>query len=357
VVSDTRAPLHVLFVEDSEDDAILAVHELKRSGFAPVWERVESGPALREALARRRWQVVLADSSIPSLSALEALALTKSLAPDVPFVVVSGGLSEELLVRAIRSGAVDYVTKHNLHRLAGVVTRELEQARLQRLEPVPEQGARTPELAHRLLLAQEAERRRIACTLHGQFGELLVVLRQTIESARRSRTRLHLREGLALVDQAIQLSRDFSAELWPAVLEDLGLAPALRWLLDNHLRRTGLLGTIEVIDVSRLSGVIEAACFAVARDALANVARHARACHVDVRLEAEDGWIHLTIRDDGLGFVTADAWARAMAGASLGLLSMRERTLLAGGRLEIESAPGQGTTVHASFPASGGAPR
>jgi signal transduction histidine kinase len=96
--------------------------------------------------------------------------------------------------------------------------------------------------------------------------------------------------------------------------------------------------------------MIETECFRVAQEALTNVVRHAQAKAVTVELRQEDGQLHLRVRDDGIGFEVAAVREQAMRGASLGLLSMEERALLAGGGLELTSSPGQGTEVHAWFP-------
>jgi DNA-binding NarL/FixJ family response regulator len=124
-VTDRSTTLDVLLVEDSETDCKLIVRELQRSGFAPSWERVETATELREAFQRRTWQLVISDSSVTRLSPLEALAMTKALAPQVPFIVVSGTITEETAVQAVRSGAADYISKDRLERLGAAALREI----------------------------------------------------------------------------------------------------------------------------------------------------------------------------------------------------------------------------------------
>ena len=101
---------------------------------------------------------------------------------------------------------------------------------------------------------------------------------------------------------------------------------------------------------NRVDSVIETECFRVAQEALTNVVRHAHAHAVAVELRRDDGHLHLSVRDDGVGFDVAAGRERAVRGDSLGLLSMEERAALAGGKIEYKSAPGQGTQVHAWFP-------
>jgi len=123
-------PVNVLMVEDSEDDARLLKIELQRQGFQPDVTRVDSGPALRSALASREWDIVISDHNMPGFSGDEALSLVKSFDPALPFIVVSGTRGEEHAVAAMRSGASDFIVKNRLHRLAPVVERELVAAGL-----------------------------------------------------------------------------------------------------------------------------------------------------------------------------------------------------------------------------------
>ncbi|MBL8942468.1 MAG: response regulator transcription factor [Myxococcales bacterium] len=123
----------VLLVEDSETDAKLLVRELQACGLAPHCERVETAVALRGALAEREWSLVISDSSMPGFDAIAALGVTQELRPGTPFIVVSGSMREETAVAALRSGAADFITKDNLHRLGAAVTREL--SRTSKAEP------------------------------------------------------------------------------------------------------------------------------------------------------------------------------------------------------------------------------
>jgi signal transduction histidine kinase len=121
-------PLRVLIIEDSDDDAILVVRELRRGGYEPLTERVETAAATAAALERLPWDVVLADYSLPSFGAPAALALLKQGGLDVPFIVVSGSVGEEIAVAAMKAGAHDYFRKDNLARLVPAIERELREA-------------------------------------------------------------------------------------------------------------------------------------------------------------------------------------------------------------------------------------
>src|SRR5437867_1664766 len=115
--------LRVLIVEDSVADTELMVRALRAAGFAPLHERVETAEAMREALARQPWDVVLSDYTMPHFDAPAALALLQEHAVDVPFIVVSGSVGEDTAVAAMKAGATDYVMKDRMQRLASAVGR------------------------------------------------------------------------------------------------------------------------------------------------------------------------------------------------------------------------------------------
>jgi signal transduction histidine kinase/FixJ family two-component response regulator len=135
-------PLRVLQIEDSVDDALLLLRELRRGGFAPVCERVETAETMTSALADREWDLVISDYSMPYFSGLAALELLKKSGLDIPFIVVSGTIGEDLAVAAMKAGAHDYMMKGNLQRLAPSIERELREAESRRQRNRAEDAAR-----------------------------------------------------------------------------------------------------------------------------------------------------------------------------------------------------------------------
>ena len=127
-----RVPLRVLIVEDSKDDALLVLRELRRGGYEPIHERVETPEQMREALEGSAWDVVISDYSLPRFDAPAALALAREVGSRAPFVVVSGRIGEEDAVAAMKAGAHDYVMKDNLARLCATVERGIAEARKRR---------------------------------------------------------------------------------------------------------------------------------------------------------------------------------------------------------------------------------
>jgi diguanylate cyclase (GGDEF)-like protein len=125
-------PIRVLIVEDSDHDASLLVQELKRGGYDPMFERVDSEAAMNKALLDQAWEIVICDYRMPKISASDAMALLRKSGRDLPLIIVSGSIGEDLAVAAMREGAQDYITKSNLARLVPAIERELDEARSRR---------------------------------------------------------------------------------------------------------------------------------------------------------------------------------------------------------------------------------
>ena len=121
-------PLAVLLVEDEERDSILLLRELRRGGYEPTFERVETAEAMTAALDRRPWDLIISDYGLPRFSAVKALALMKQQGHELPFIIVSGTISEEIAVAAMHAGAHDFMVKGKLARLLPAIERELHEA-------------------------------------------------------------------------------------------------------------------------------------------------------------------------------------------------------------------------------------
>jgi diguanylate cyclase (GGDEF)-like protein len=128
----SRVPLRLLIVDDSEDDTALLVRGLSRGGFEPKFERVDTPEAMESALVNRSWDVVISDYSMPRFTGLAALSILQKSGADIPFILVSGTIGEDLAVQAMKAGAHDYVMIGNLQRLSSAIERELREVEVRR---------------------------------------------------------------------------------------------------------------------------------------------------------------------------------------------------------------------------------
>ena len=202
------------------------------------------------------------------------------------------------------------------------------------------------EVRRRLAGVQEAERRDIARELHDEVGQELTGLRLLLESTRNAppeQAQDRIERGLGLLDGMIDMVRDLSLKLRPSMLDDLGLLPALLWLIEHHTTTMGLRVEFEHNGLGNgLSSEVETAAYRVAQEGLTNVARHAGTAEARLSIRVDDGTLRLMVQDRGAGFNPS---AVLSAPDSVGLAGMRERVELLGGRLSVDSAPDQGTSV------------
>lgn len=532
--------LRILLVEDSEFDAELQFRELRRAGISFEALRVQTEADYLQQLAGYNPDIIISDYHIPGFGGLQALAIARVRAPDLPFVFVSGALGEDKAVELLQLGATDYVLKTNLARLSAAIRRAIGEALARRARRKAEArilhlsnlyaalseanaaiaraqasyqlfqdmcriavtrggfhfawvglkdpdtgillpattfgnahgflddielttdahrpGGRQPAataaregtaevcndtlndkdlafwhdrmrkwsirsaaavplllegrpigafslyasevdhfdeehmhllgelggdiafaldrfqqeerrqraeteirearlqlqaLSTRLLEVQEEERRDIARELHDEIGQSLTLMKIKLQMAlHRDRHDPTLTsECMDIASQTLEQVRAMSLNLRPPALDDLGLAAALRWTLSRQQGATGwqIEFTPDPIP-ARLALQTETACYRVVQEALTNAARHADASKVAVQLQINDEEIRLVVQDDGNGFDFEAVRRRPPERSSLGLISMKERAALAGGRLEIDSTLGVGTRIAAVFP-------
>lgn len=198
----------------------------------------------------------------------------------------------------------------------------------------------------------EEEAKRIAHALHDEAGQFLACVHIAVDEIGRdlpSPARERLLEVRKLLNHIEDGLRRLSHELRPTVLDDLGLMPALEFLAEGISKRVGLPVSVEGPRRGRFPFSTETAVYRAVQEALNNVAKHARATRVQVRVGRQSGMIHCSVKDDGVGFeVSAEMKRKGDRG--LGLIGIRERLDALGGKLEIFSQPGKGTEMLITVP-------
>lgn len=215
-------------------------------------------------------------------------------------------------------------------------------------------------LSRRILLAQEEERKRISRELHDVIAQVLTginvqlaTLKKDVTSNTGGLTR-KISHTQRLVEKSVNVVHQFARELRPAVLDDLGLIPALHSFLRSFAKETGIRASLTAsAGVETLDSTRRTVLYRVAQEALANVARHAQATRVEAIIRKLPQAINMKIKDNGKSFEVERVF-RARKSKRLGLLGMRERVEMVGGKFTVESAPGHGTTIEVRIPPGNG---
>lgn len=352
VLTESKNKPRVLVVEDELIVARDIEQQLDALGYVTL-ACVTHGERAVELAAELRPDLVLMD--IQLAGAMDGIAAAQTIRTQcgLPVVFLTAFAADDVLARAKLTEPFGYILKPFSERelrtvLAMALYKHQAEARL--LNSTRQLKA----LSRRVLEAQEQERRRVAIELHDELGQSLTAIKINLQMGERFKDLSPLelnQENIRIVEDALQQVRRLATALRPSMLDDLGLAPALKWMGEQTAARAGFEVTFhhERVQV-RLAPEIETACFRIVQEALTNVSRHAQATRVEIRLRRQADQLVLSVQDDGAGFELDAMRDRAVAGGSLGVLGMQERATLIGGELEIDSAPGQGSTVQLTCP-------
>lgn len=378
-------PLQVLFVEDSPDDAELVLHELHHHGLEVVHERVETRQELQAALDRRPWDVIISDYSLPAFNGFDALNLVREKDVDLPFILISGTIGEDIAVAAMKAGAHDYLIKGQLARLGPAIDRELREAETRRERRRAEMRLhawqrelevrvqeRTSELttAHEQLKSAVEERKRLEAEiaqaiereqlrlgreLHDNLGQQLTGVNYMLMAAHSKMGNTPLASEVmkmqSLIQECIDKSRNLAQWFYPVDLERLGLPAAVQELAN----RPGPPVNISLVaepnadsSYADLENSVAIQLFRIAQEAVQNARSHAQSERIVVRLARANEQITLTVQDEGVGFPPHVDQSK-----SLGLRIMQYRAEAVGGTLRIGNNPTGGAFVTCTAPSDG----
>ncbi len=350
-----QSGLHVLVIEDNEDDVELIRLALGDIDRQLEWSVAQDEPAVSDALARSP-DMILCDYDLPALSPARVLTMLAERTLSIPLIVVTRAIGEDAVVQVLRQGARDYVAKDKLAMLTQVIERVLaqdatqQQARRMHAE-LQLAHERLRELSIRASQMQELERLRLARSLHDGLGQTLSGVHLLLEAAGREpdpdMANRHRREAHERLQDSIAAVKDLSFELRSPQLDVLGFTAAVRAAAARALGTTGLRFELRVTGDERwLAQTKAVVALAVIQEALTNTVRHAQAGQVIIRLRMwETGSLVVLCADDGRGFDVNAVWRAGDLRGRLGLTGMGERCELAGGQLRIRARVGSGTVV------------
>jgi signal transduction histidine kinase len=377
------AEYYILIVDDTPANLDVIVDYLQRFGFGIMIAR--SGESALQKACYAPPDLILLDVLMPDMDGFETCQRLKAeeATKDIPVIFMTALTSPADKVRAFEVGAVDYVTKPlyqeeviariTTHLRLRDLTRSLQEKNRQleltgrtereRLfEAVNQQGEQLRALANRLTEVQEAERKQLARELHDHLGQALTAISINLTAIKNElpaeclgRIRERLAEASLLTDQTLEQIRELSLNLRPPMLDDLGLVPTLRWYVKQYAKRLNINTKFETQGLDeRLAPELETTLFRVVQEALTNVARHAQASLVRLRLQHQESTVLAFIEDDGQGFDVVKVVNGKAEINGTGLLGMRERVTLLGGRFNIQSRPGHGTQLFIEIPVGHG---
>ncbi len=252
---------------------------------------------------------------------------------------------------------LDHPHRDLLSSLVGLVGIAVENAEL--LESLRKKEESLQGLLRKTITAQEEERRRISRELHDETSQVVAALMMNIDLLENQLdsqvpapevARARAEAVKALAEEAARNLDKMMLELRPALLDELGLLPALRWYVAQASDLWSIPIGFEGDRLDRLAEHVEVAAFRIVQEGVSNVVRHAHPSKAWVRVWATPELLHAEVADDGVGFDVAEVSARARTGEAVGLMGMRERAELAGGSLHVESAFGKGTRIWTEIP-------
>lgn len=349
--------LDLLLIEDDEVDREYA-RRLLQADYSV--REAPTGRAALALIADKRPDCVLLDYRLPDIDGLELLALLTAQA--LPVIVLTGEESAGIIVAAMQRGALHYLVKNHFSSLAlfHAINSAVEKHSLR--QDIAEKNRQLAAFASELTLAEQRERRRISQILHDHVQQILYGIQMRIHLIGADETgQTALLEQLAevekLLSQATQAIRTLTVELSPPLLRNEGLGAAVRWLAKQMAVTQKLQVCCEIEqDYQAPTPDLGVLIFQLVRELLFNVVKHAGVHQATLRLVEQGGNLEVTVADRGKGFDVGTMAGPRSDTVGFGLYSIRERLALFGGRLEIQSAPGQGVSAKIIVPKQPPAP-
>jgi signal transduction histidine kinase len=348
----------ILVVDDNLYDSELVLRELNRQDQVKFTSKVVMNKAdYEKALVEFSPDVVYCDFKItPDFTAITAIRILKEDHPDVPFVLVTGTLSDEVASICVYEGIDDYVLKSNLERIRlslfnAIKCRKIELQKKEVYEKLVSSEAQVRNFARHTNKVLEEERAHLAREIHDELGQQLTGIKISLSAFKKFPGMDRSKEGeierlMREVDLTIQSLRKIATELRPGILDTMGLVPSIQWLSNEFEKKTGIRCKLAMeMKDHKFDKDISICVFRICQEALTNIAKHAQAGNVYIQARQKNKKLMFTISDDGKG-MSLEKLANPF---SMGLLGMRERANMIGAVLDLISVKGSGTSVQLSI--------
>jgi signal transduction histidine kinase len=358
-------PLRILILEDSELDVELLKIALRSDDFEFECKVVSDRKQFEKMLDNYDPDLILSDFALPQFTGLEALKIVKDKGINRPFIIVTGAVDEETAVACIKAGADDYLIKDRLTRLPTSIIHSIDQWKVtiekeNTLLELEESRFRLRELFKRIENIRDDEKKRISLEIHDQLGQELTASKlglfwlkqniiKNIGNSNECKSLLgKIEELIDLSAKTIKSIRRIAHQLRPVVLDDLGLIPAIEWLVKNFEDSTEISCIFNHhLYGYEISNDFSSVAYRIVQEGLTNIMRHSNAkyCGIDFKLEEE--FVEIDLWDNGVGFNTEGEKDTG----KLGLFGIGERIKPFNGNMQIESEPGGGARIIIRVPA------
>jgi signal transduction histidine kinase len=351
---DHNGEFRILIVDDNAFDSELMLKELHHQVQVKFTSRISVDRAsYEEALINFLPDVVYCDLNIThDFTGVDAIRILKKDYPEVPFVLVTGSLNEEVVSICMDEEIDDYVLKSNMSRLPvslinAIKIRKIELQKRVVYERLTKAEMQARSFAQHLNQVLEEERASIAREIHDELGQQLAGIKIGLSTLKKpghtgSTVEERVNGMMKDVDGTIQSLRKIATALRPGILDTLGLIPSIVWLATEFEEKTGILCTHqEHVLGGKIDKDVSTCFFRICQEALTNISKHADASKVSIRVDQNEKELILKISDNGKGIASE----KLENPFSMGLLGMRERAGIIGGRLLILSKQNEGTTI------------
>ena len=352
----------ILFLEDNPDDVELIENELTEAGMKFMSRRIDKKNQFLKEVADFLPDIILADYSLSMFNGVQAFRMLKEKNMNVPFILVTGVLSEELALECLKEGIDDFILKSSFKRLPAAIVnairkKEIEEEKNRFAVELKKSHEELRLLVNRHQISIEEERMNIARDLHDELGQVLTALKIDIAMLRkRLTTGKNVSEQMIndeftsiskTVDKIATSAKQISSGLRPEALDDLGIFEAIQWQALEFEKRNKIICQLYLPnELPELTKELSIALFRIVQEGLTNVARHAFADHVQIYLDFRDNVLFVEILDNGKGIEEE----KIRSSKSLGIIGLRERVQLLQGQFFIGKAKDGGTKVSIMIP-------
>ncbi len=362
IVEDSGTRLFkILFLEDNDTDVDLMQSELILSNIPFDSKVIYMKHDYLNAVSDFQPDIILADYNLPSFDGMQAFRQLRKKHLYIPFILVTGVLSEQVALECLKEGVDDFILKSSFKRLPMAISNAVKKKEIER------EGARMAEelrKSHEELrlflskeqMAREEERLIIARDLHDELGQVLTALKiditmfgkKALSEGKYDQKELtnEYRDILKVVDRITQSVKRISSGLRPEILDELGVIEAIKWLAQEFERRNQIKCQIRLPDELNVNKNFPITLFRIVQETLTNIARHAQATRVKIELKLENNILFLEISDNGIGIKQEEI----DSSSSLGIIGIRERTSSLNGNFKITGRKDLGTVVSVTIP-------